>query len=146
MPEDQPVEQTEEVPKKAKKKRGRPRGKKKMDELSVLAKVADQLAKVSKRLDKIEEGTLNAPITARGPGAPTTNERANRELMPQLPGPAREEESPMVRDKERRDGIYEAREKRGRFDRAVMPSGVVSSVGNRQRRDPGPTSISNQPQ
>ena len=172
MPDEQPVEQTDEVteevvdaPKVTKKQRGRPKGsknKKKVEapeptpeptvadnaSLALMAKIAEQLGELGGRLDSLEANTVNQPnlITARGPGAPTTAERENIELMSQTPGPARQAQSPAERDKVRRDAIYDARQARGRQDRQEMPSGVVASVGNRQRRSQGATRIINRAQ
>jgi len=160
MTDEQPVDQTEDVveevvetPKKTKKKRKKKAKAAKKEtstdaaQLAVLEKLTEQLGEVGKRLDNLESSSVNAPnlITARGPGAPTTAEREHIELMSQTPGPARQDKTDAERNKERRDAIYARRESIGRMDRQEMPSGVVASVGNRQRRA-GATQIVNRPQ
>lgn len=173
MTDETPVEQTEDVVEEVveevvePKKPGRPKGsknkkaKKKKAKAKVSETVAPQgvtpeqfnevvsvLGALSEKLDKMEEAALAAPqpITARGPNAPTTNQRAMQELGYQTPGPARQRRTDAEINKERRDAIHKGREARGRIDRATMPSGVVASVGNKQRRETGDTRITNRPQ
>ncbi len=140
----------EQTPVKTKKKRGRPKGsktKKKKAEVTpdALQSVADMLAKTNKRLDSIEAAaTQQGAIVARGPGAPTTAGRMAKELMPQIPGPAQEEDPPAERDGKRRNAIHARRERDGRFDRRRFPDkvdkdgvvikGVITTVGTRQRQ------------
>ena len=166
-----PVEEVVEAPKK---KRGRPKGSKNKKkakaetpvaevveadgnvaeppapsaELAALEQIATTLGNLSSRMDTMEAAAANAPqdFIARGPNSPTTNQRANQELGHVAPGPARQRKTDGEVNKERRDAIYEARQARGRVDRQVMPSGVVASVGNKQRRNQGANRVSNQPQ
>jgi len=162
-----PVEEVVEAPKK---KRGRPKGSKNkkkkakktedtVEQLvpinktedptaAALENLAGALGTISQRLDDIETAAANnqQAIIARGPNSPTTNQRANQELGHVAPGPARQRKTDGERNKERRDDIYSRREAQGRFDRQEMPSGVVASVGNKQRRNQGANRVSNQPQ
>ena len=143
MPEElTDAEQPQEEPKPQKKKRGRPKGSKNKKKKAkteegivpvnmpeeppkehnvevrpeMLETIVKELGAISKRLDSLEN-------TPAGP----------RQLDAQITGP-QVDRNPAERDGQRRAAIRARRAQNGRVDEIQMPSGAVSTVGNRQKR------------